>query len=124
VRVDIFAKVDAAREMLGFTPELRLEGPIDSDVPETLADHLLSTLHEALSNIAQHAHASSVDVSVEAGSDLRLRVVDDGVGMPDRIEPGNGVRNIERRALELGGSASVRSRAQGGTVVDWQVPLT
>lgn len=55
VRVDIFAHVDAAREMLGFTPELRLEGPIDSAVPETTADHLLATLYEALSNVAQHA---------------------------------------------------------------------
>jgi signal transduction histidine kinase len=123
VRVDVFARVDAARELLGFTPELRLEGPIDSIVPDATADHLLSTLHEALSNVAQHANASSVDVSVEAGEELRLRVVDDGVGVPDRIEPGNGVRNMERRALELGGSATVRRGEDGGTVVDWLVPL-
>ena len=79
VRVDVFAQVDAARELLGFTPELRLEGPIDSAVPEATANHLLSTLYGALSNIAHHANASSVDVSVEAGEELRLRVVDDGI---------------------------------------------
>jgi signal transduction histidine kinase len=123
VRVDVFARVDAAREILGFTPELRLEGPIDSIVPDGTADHLLSTLHEALSNVAQHASASAVNVSVEAGEELVLRVNDDGVGLPNRIEPGNGVRNMERRALELGGSASVRGRDGGGTVVDWRVPL-
>ena len=88
MRVDIFARVDAAREVLGFTPELRLEGPIDSVVPETTADHLLATLHEALSNVAQHAGASKVDVAVEAGRELLLRVADDGTGLPDRIEPG------------------------------------
>jgi signal transduction histidine kinase len=124
VRVDVFARVDAARELLGFTPELRLEGPIDSTVPEATADHLLSTLHEALSNIAHHANASSVDVSVEAGDELRLRVVDDGVGVPGRIKSGNGLRNMERRALELGGTASVRHGERGGTVVDWRVPLS
>lgn len=123
VRVDVFARVDAARELLGFTPELRLEGPIDSIVPDATADHLLSTLHEALSNVAQHANASSADVSVEAGEVLRLLVVDDGVGLPDRVEAGNGLRNMERRALELGGSASVRRGVRGGTVVDWTVPL-
>jgi signal transduction histidine kinase len=123
VRVDVFARVDAAREILGFTPELRLEGPIDSIVPDGTADHLLSTLHEALSNVAQHASASAVNVSVEAGEELVLRVNDDGIGLPQRIEPGNGVRNMERRALELGGSASVRAGAGGGTVVDWRVPL-
>jgi signal transduction histidine kinase len=123
VRVDVFARVDAAREVLGFTPELRLEGPIDSAVPEATANHLLSTLHEALSNVAHHANASSVDVSVEAGDELRLRVVDDGVGLPDQIESGHGLRNMERRALELGGSASVRRGEGVGTVVDWRVPL-
>jgi signal transduction histidine kinase len=122
VRVDIFARVDAAREVLGFTPELRLEGPIDSAVPETTADHLLATLHEALSNVAQHAGASKVDVVVEARDELKLMVADDGAGLPNRIEPGQGLRNMERRALELGGAASVRP-GESGTVVEWRVPL-
>jgi signal transduction histidine kinase len=124
VRVDIFAHVDAAREVLGFTPELRLEGPIDTAVPETTADHLLATLFEALSNVAQHAGASKVDVAVEAGEELRLEVADDGAGLPDRIEPGQGLRNMERRALELGGDASVRPGKGAGTVVEWRVPLS
>ena len=124
VRVDIFAHVDAAREVLGFTPELRLEGPIDSAVPETTADHLLATLFEALSNVAQHAGASKVDVAVEAGDELRLEVADDGAGLPDRIEPGQGLRNMERRALELGGNATVRPGKGAGTVVEWRVPLS
>jgi signal transduction histidine kinase len=124
VRVDIFAHVDAAREVLGFTPELRLEGPIDSAVPETTADHLLAALFEALSNVAQHAGASKVDVAVEAGEELRLEVADDGAGLPDRIEPGQGLRNMERRALELGGNASVRPGKGAGTVVEWRVPLS
>jgi signal transduction histidine kinase len=124
VRVDIFAHVDAAREVLGFTPELRLEGPIDSAVPETTADHLLATLFEALSNVAQHAGASKVDVAVEAGDELRLQVADDGAGLPDRIEPGQGLRNMERRALELGGNATVRPGEGAGTVVEWRVPLS
>jgi signal transduction histidine kinase len=123
VRVDIFAHVDAAREMLGFTPELRLVGPIDSAVPETTADHLLATLYEALSNVAQHAGASKVDVVVEARDELRLLVADDGAGLPERIEPGQGLRNMERRALELGGRTEVRPAEGDGTVVEWRVPL-
>jgi two-component system, NarL family, sensor histidine kinase DevS len=123
VRVDIFTHVDAAREMLGFTPELRLEGPIDSAVPETTADHLLSTLYEALSNVAQHAGASNVDVVVEARDELLLVVADDGAGLPERIEHGQGLRNMERRALELGGRAEVRPGEVVGTVVEWRVPL-
>ena len=77
-----------------------------------------------MDGIEIHANASSVDVSVEAGDELRLRVVDDGVGLPDQIESGHGLRNMERRALELGGSASVRPGERVGTVVDWRVPLS
>ena len=44
----------------------------------------------------------------QAGDELLLQVADDGAGLPDRIEPGQGLRNMERRALELGGDASVR----------------
>jgi two-component system, NarL family, sensor histidine kinase DevS len=51
-------------------------------------------------------------------------VADDGAGLPDRIEPGQGLRNMERRALELGGNASVRPREGAGTVVEWRVPLS
>jgi signal transduction histidine kinase len=123
VRVDIFAHVDAARETLGFTPELRLEGPLDSTVPEATAEHLLATLSEALSNVARHAGASRVDVEVVSGSDVALRVADDGVGLPDRVEPGNGLRNMEQRALELGGDFLARRGERAGTVVEWRVPL-
>lgn len=123
VRVDIFAHVDAARESLGFTPELRLEGPIDATVPDSMAEHLLATLSEALSNVARHAGASGAEVVVVSGSDLLLRVADDGVGLPERVEPGNGLRNMERRALELGGSFSARRGENAGTEVVWRVPF-
>jgi glucose-6-phosphate-specific signal transduction histidine kinase len=43
---------------------------------------MLAALREALSNAARHARASRVDVSVEADSHLRLRVSDNGIGIP------------------------------------------
>ena len=60
---------------------------------------------------------------MEARDELLLVVVDDGAGVPDPIEPGQGLRNMERRALELGGRASVRPGEGAGTVVEWRVPL-
>ena len=64
-----------------------------------------------------------VDVVVEARDELRLLVADDGAGLPERIEPGQGLRNMERRALELGGRAEIRPGEGDGTVVEWHVPL-
>ena len=126
LRVDIFAQVDSARESLGFDPELRFEGLVDSLVSEKVAEHLLSVLREALSNVAQHAEASRAEVLVEARTDtgLLLRVVDNGRGLPSAPTPGRGLHNLEERAGRLGGTFSASSGPDGGTVVEWRVPLT
>ncbi len=123
VRVDIFACTDEARHALGFSPELRIDGPIDLVVPDETAEHLLAALQEALSNVARHADASNVQVVVESGSDILLRVVDDGVGLPERVDAGRGLRNMERRAEGLGGSFVAQRGPEGGTIVEWRVPL-
>src|SRR5437667_287471 len=39
LRVSIFALIDGAREVLGFSPELHMDGPIDPLVSENAAEH-------------------------------------------------------------------------------------
>jgi signal transduction histidine kinase len=126
IRVDLFAQVDAARESLGFAPELHLDGLIDSLVSDKVAEHLHAVLQEALSNVAKHAEASRVEVFVEVRkeSGLLLRVVDDGRGLPSSPTPGSGLRNLEERASRLGGTFTASAAPGGGTVVQWRVPLT
>jgi signal transduction histidine kinase len=126
LRVDIFAQVDSARASLGFDPELRFEGLVDSLVSDKVAEHLLSVLREALSNVAQHAQASRAEVLVEVGTDtgLLLRVTDNGRGLHSAPTPGRGLHNLDERAAQLGGDFSASSRPDGGTVVEWRVPLT
>jgi signal transduction histidine kinase len=124
LRVDVFAMASEAAETLGTEPHVHLEGPVDSVVPDPIADELLVTLHEALSNVARHAHAARVDVVVSVGADVVLRVVDDGVGIPEtRDSGGHGVANMAKRAQELGGTFDVAARPTGGTVLEWRVPL-
>ncbi len=125
LRVDIFAAVDSAREALGFAPELRLEGLIDSLVSDKVAEHLLAVIEETLSNVAQHAEASRVEVLVEAGKQtgLLLRVIDNGRGFPSSPTVGRGLRNFEERAASLGGSFNASPASNGGTVIEWRVPL-
>ena len=81
-------------------------------------------LGEALSNAARHAGASRVEVDLVAGDTLLLRVRDDGVGPGSgRREGGQGLRNIDRRARDLGGSAALSARPEGGSELRWEVPL-
>jgi signal transduction histidine kinase len=122
LRVDILSTADDARAALGFAPQVHLEGPVETMVPDEIAEHLLAVLREALSNVARHAAASQVDVVITAGADLVLRVVDDGKGYKP-TGAGRGMGNMQDRALSLGGKFTVDASSDGGTIVEWRVPL-
>ncbi|POM23555.1 Redox sensor histidine kinase response regulator DevS [Actinomadura rubteroloni] len=123
LRSRLYALVDAATEQLGFAPSVRLDGLLDTAVPDTVGDHLLAVTREALSNTARHAHAAHVSVDVTAGDDLTLRVEDDGTGIPAGGRR-SGLANLHDRASALGGTFTTRPRPGGGTVLVWRVPLT
>ena len=113
-----------AATTLGLVPRIRLEGPLDTVVPEPVAAHLTSVLTEALTNVARHAHASTVLVRVRARArSLTVVVDDDGVGPPADTALGNGLRNLRSRAAELGGDLTLDARAEGGTRLRWSIPL-
>jgi len=123
LRVSIFAIVDGARELLGFSPELSIDGPLDTVVSEQTAEHLLAVLQETLSNVAQHSGASQVSVVVEAGTDLVVRVTDNGKGLPPTPPEGRGLPNLRRRAATMGGDLTTARSDGGGTLVEWRVPV-
>ena len=112
-----------AGRLLGFDPAVVFDGPVDSTVPEDVADELLATLREALANVARHAQARRTDVTVSVGRDLTLSVADDGVGPGDDPAGGHGIRNMRARAERLGGALDVDARDGGGCIVTWRVPL-
>lgn len=110
--------------VLGFQPVLRISGPVDRALVPEAGTHVLTTLREALSNVARHAQASSVTVELTASSAwFRVRVGDDGVGFdPATVERGHGTGNLASRATDLGGHVDVSSTPGGGTVVEWVIP--
>jgi PAS domain S-box-containing protein len=124
VRSEVLNLASDAARSLSFEPRVRFDGPVDTMVSSALGEHLLTVLREALANVAKHARASCVDIDVFVAHGLLLRVVDDGVGMPETLtRPGDGLRNLASRAEKLGGVCRVQGRAEGGTVIEWEVPL-
>ncbi|TRO55411.1 GAF domain-containing protein [Streptomyces sp. IB201691-2A2] len=115
--------VKASATSFGFTPALRIEGLVDTDVPGDVADHALAVLGEALSNAVRHSGARSVDIHLRcAGGELALTVADDGCGVPDGAAR-SGLKNIEERARALGGALTLGERPDGeGTQLVWRVP--
>lgn len=110
---------------LGFEPEVRFSGPVDTVVDDGLAADVVAVVREALSNVARHAGAGRAEVMLRATAHrVELRVTDDGVGIgaPTRS---SGLSNLADRALRRGGgfSASSRQAEEGGTVLLWSVPV-
>ncbi|MDT0545021.1 MULTISPECIES: sensor histidine kinase [Streptomyces] len=123
LRVRTARTVEEAVPALGFTPSLRTEGLVDTDVPYPVADDVVAVLAEALSNVARHARARGAEISLAVGSGrLTLTVTDDGVGIPEGGRR-SGLRNLAERAGKRGGELLVKGAPGGGTRLVWSVPL-
>ena len=79
---------------------------------------------EALNNVTRHAGARTCTVRLTAREELRLEVVDDGVGLPETRPTGVGLLSMRERAEELGGECLVGPVAGGGTRVLARLPLS
>lgn len=91
-------------------------------VPPEVGAELLAVAEQGLSNVAEHAQASAVVVTIAASSaGVWLRVVDDGVGLGS-ARPGAGMTDMLARATRLGGTCTWRAAVPAGTLVDWRVP--
>ncbi|HEU5427462.1 MAG TPA: GAF domain-containing sensor histidine kinase [Actinocrinis sp.] len=122
VRAEVITVCERAAAALGFPPSVRFTGPVDTLVPEQVAEHLLAVLREALSNAARHAHATTVEVDLSADTaGVSLTVADDGAGIPESGRR-SGLSNLRERAEQLGGTFTATSRQAGGTALTWRVP--
>ncbi len=81
---------------------------------------------EALTNVARHAGASEVVVTLEISNDgLRLRVRDDGRGIPPECVQSprsSGIGGMRARAAMLSASLRIEGTRHEGTVVELLVP--
>jgi len=118
--------VSEAQQALGFEPHVRFQGPIDSLADDDVRTDVIATLREALANVARHARARSVQVSVVADpttGTLELAVTDDGIGLDPKQTRRSGLSNMLDRAARHGGEVSVDSHPGSGTTITWRVPV-
>ena len=110
---------------------------IDDLVTDGLADDVVAVVREGLANAARHAHASSVQVTVDVTSthpdvlpgvilpgEVVVTVTDDGVGLASVSGRRSGTGNLAARARQHGGTFEITPNPEGaGTVIRWQAPL-
>ncbi|MFG3049466.1 sensor histidine kinase [Kitasatospora sp. NPDC048239] len=108
----------AARSPLPVRLDVHLVEPIAPTV-EAVA---YFTVSEALTNVAKHAGASRVVLSVRtAGGRLSLVISDDGRGGADPAR-GTGLTGLRKRAASVDGTLSVLSPLGGPTTITVELP--
>jgi two-component system, NarL family, sensor histidine kinase UhpB len=97
---------------------------LDNELPELSGEVelvLYRIAQEALTNVARHAHATRVDLSLTStAKGLTLLILDDGQG--GDIREGAGIRGMRERALLIGAELTVDARPGRGTDVRLVVP--
>jgi signal transduction histidine kinase len=106
--------------------------PVIEMLSETSSDALFRIAQEAMSNAAQHAHASRICVKLieecmpaAERAQVTLRVEDDGVGFDvSAMESGHyGLRGIRERAALVGAQLQLNSVIGVGTTLSVQIPV-
>jgi two-component system sensor histidine kinase UhpB len=96
------------------------------DLPEYYAGTIFDIYSEAMSNIARHAKATRVAVTLSiAGREVALVVRDDGIGLAtDASRSSNGgIGGMRARAKALKGFCDVAGVHNGGTIVTVSLPF-
>ncbi|MGI9602432.1 MAG: response regulator [Acidimicrobiales bacterium] len=91
-------------------------------LPPRLDRHVRAAVQELVANAMRHASANEVSVEVrQASRQIWVRVSDDGCGLGEDADAGNGMLNLQRRAARLGGGFQ-HHRSGGRTCLDWWIP--
>jgi signal transduction histidine kinase len=125
-------------EALGFRTGAKVDFkvgvlPPNESLPPGAQQAIFRVAQEALANVARHARAKNVSVSLDsyggragngpAGNCLELKVEDDGIGFQPDSRRGMGTANMQARAEEFEGKFDQVSRPGSGTSVRFSVPL-
>ena len=87
-------------------------------LPPSHALHLFRIVQEAVNNALRHSRASEVYITIVVkNAMLEISIADNGKGMPEEINNGNGLANMKERAVKTGWNIGWLPRDGGGTIV-------
>ncbi|HEY3556885.1 MAG TPA: HAMP domain-containing sensor histidine kinase [Kribbella sp.] len=114
------ALADEISDHTGLEIRRRFDSGLQLDEQAELV--LYRVAQESLTNVARHAGATRIDLSLaQAGASVVLRIADDGRGMGQAHE-GAGIRGMRERALLIGASLELQDDSSGGAAVVLTVP--
>lgn len=114
------AKIRCQFSTIDHMPAISIASPVRHE--------LMMMIKEVLHNVVSHAQAHTVIIDLQVTSKhLTLEIHDDGIGMPvdSQRSQGNGIDNIDARALRLGAQVRYAANPQAaGTIWHCMIPLT
>lgn len=97
------------------------------NLPTSLARAIFLTTQESMANVARHARASNVTLTLmRSAESVTLIIHDDGRGFDpfdDSRQVGHGLANMQARSEGLGGTFQIRSAPGDGTTITMRLPL-
>ena len=101
--------------------------PPDLDLQDPHATAIFRIMQESLTNVARHAHASHVDITLDgANGEITLRVRDDGCGFAptDPRKPNSfGLVGLRERVYLLDGEITVDTAPGKGATIEVRIPM-
>ncbi|GGM22484.1 hypothetical protein GCM10010129_78490 [Streptomyces fumigatiscleroticus] len=92
-------------------------------ISSTVESNAYFVVAEAVTNAVKHAQASRIDVLIEFGDMLRIKVADDGIGGVGRSSAGSGMTGLADRVAAFDGKLAIDSPPGGGTTILIQIPV-
>ncbi|MCW2996964.1 MAG: sensor histidine kinase [Solirubrobacterales bacterium] len=117
-------QVDMFAAKAGVDARLQLSGDVDAfREDEQLV--VYRVVQESLSNVARHACARHITVTVQReGARGVVRVSDDGRGIDPQASRGHGLAGMRERARQAGGRLEVLTTPGGGTTIELELGRT
>jgi PAS domain S-box-containing protein len=101
--------------------------PPDLDLQDPHATAIFRIMQESLTNVARHAHASNVDITLDGSAgEITLRVRDNGCGFApaDPRKPNSfGLVGMRERVYLLDGEIAVDTAPGKGATIEVRIPL-
>lgn len=120
----VHALLDVFEETARFAVDRRVELDLPA-LPAAAELALFRIAQESLTNVARHASASRVELTLAAARrHVEMTIHDDGVGLSLRAgREGGGIRGMRERALAVGASLRASAPPSGGTIISVRVPV-
>ncbi len=125
VRISNFIeKANKSRDNVAFNFQVSENIPADTTFSSLKGINIYRIIQEGVNNALKYSDATEIKVNVLwKGDQFLLEIIDNGIGFDiEKIERGNGLTNINKRAKELGGTSLIDSAKGKGTRISVQYP--